>query len=152
MMRNLKFCVRIFWYLYQIVLIFNQVECGTKRDLFDCISVHVCKCDLYEEYNKCYWKGPLEARKKSLALMNEILSAEYTLDQGPLPLRNEVCSEKDKDAKYETFQKWEKEMRKYEIEVQGNPLLVKDQMKMHEAKNCFMPYMARCMEFGDQCG
>ncbi|GFQ71673.1 hypothetical protein TNCT_148331, partial [Trichonephila clavata] len=89
---------------------------------------------------------------KSLTLISEALPGEYTLEQGLSPLATEVCASEEKDAMFEIFQGWERELRIYERGVVTNPFLIRDAMSIHLSKVCFMPFMAKCIEFGNQCG
>ncbi|GFR32955.1 hypothetical protein TNCT_685461, partial [Trichonephila clavata] len=76
------------------------------------------------------------AKEKAQDIYAEFFPGENTLDQDLNSFKFELCN----NTNVETD------------EIQVNPLKSKEQLQSHEAKACAMPFMAKCVEFGNKCG
>ncbi|GFQ71674.1 hypothetical protein TNCT_148341 [Trichonephila clavata] len=116
--------------------------------MFDCATVHVCDCDLGDEYNKCWMLLPDEAKE----IARDLYADFFPVEQGMRPYMIERCKRINDESMFDVYLKVEKELKKYAKEIQANPFRSKEQLQSHEVKVCAMPLMARCVEFGNQCG
>ncbi|GFQ87287.1 hypothetical protein TNCT_518261 [Trichonephila clavata] len=91
-MINLRNFQGIFCLLYIFLLVLEEAKCGSKRDLFDCTTVHLCECGLIEEYNKCWNLSPAEAKERAQDIYAEFFPGENTLDQDLNSFKFELCS------------------------------------------------------------
>ncbi|GFU89962.1 hypothetical protein TNCV_2438491 [Trichonephila clavipes] len=151
-MRDLTSFRRIFWLLCQFLLTLEAVKGGSKREMYDCATVHICDCGLAEEYKKCWMLSPNELKERGLAAYAEFFPGEYKIEEGMDPYNTEVCKRKNGgDTMFEVFTYVGNELRKYEREVLSDSRRSKEAMQIHNSKNCAMPLMAKCIEFGNQC-
>ncbi|GFQ71676.1 hypothetical protein TNCT_148351 [Trichonephila clavata] len=143
---------RMFWLLYQFLLILEAVNGGSKREMFDCATIHICDCDLADDYEKCWKLSPTEGKERAIASFSEFFPGEYKIEEGMRPFTAEVCKRNDGgNTMFEVFTHIEREFKKYEKEVSSDPNRSEEAMQIHKSKECAMPIMAKCVEFGNQC-
>ncbi|GFQ70590.1 hypothetical protein TNCT_265821 [Trichonephila clavata] len=115
-MRSLKTFQGFLCLLYQFLLIL-EVKCGTKRELFDCGTVHICDCGLWDEYLKCWNLAPPQVKEIFQAVFTEFFPGEYDLYQDMNPLKIRFCNKTTIENVYEFYVKMDSDLRTYVVKL-----------------------------------
>ncbi|GFY72586.1 hypothetical protein TNIN_415041 [Trichonephila inaurata madagascariensis] len=136
-MKSLKTFQGFLWLLYQFLLIL-EVKCGTKREMFDCASIHVCDCGIADEYFKCFNLAPVKAKEVTQAWFDEFYPGEYNFKQGINPFNVKLfCNRTIIEHLFEIYLKLDSDMRIYLREIQSDPFRSKEQLQILDARERF---------------